>query len=40
VGTYNILVGNGGNVLTGGSGRRNLLSAGASASRLLNKSGV
>jgi hypothetical protein len=34
-GSYNILVGNGGNVLTGGTGRRNLLIAGASASTLL-----
>jgi hypothetical protein len=34
-GIYNILVGNGGNVLTGGDGRRNLLIAGASASTLL-----
>jgi hypothetical protein len=34
-GVYNILVGNGGNVLTGGDGRRNLLIAGASASTLL-----
>jgi hypothetical protein len=33
-GVYNILVGNGGNVLTGGDGRRNLLIAGASASTL------
>src|SRR5207253_6599461 len=33
-GIYNILVGNGGNTLTGGSGRRNLLIAGASASTL------
>jgi hypothetical protein len=33
-GTYNILVGNGGNVLTGGNGRPNLLIAGASASIL------
>ena len=33
-GSYNILVGNGGNVLTGGSGRRNLLVAGATASQL------
>jgi hypothetical protein len=33
-GVYNILVGNGGNVLTGGNGRRNLLIAGASASTL------
>jgi hypothetical protein len=31
---YNVLVGNGGNVLTGGDGRRNLLIAGASASTL------
>jgi hypothetical protein len=34
-GIYNILVGNGGNVLTGGDGRRNLLIAGTSASTLL-----
>jgi serralysin len=34
-GSYNILVGNGGNVLTGGNGRRNLLIAGASASTLI-----
>jgi hypothetical protein len=34
-GVYNILVGNGGNILTGGDGRRNLLIAGASASTLL-----
>src|SRR5205807_5124873 len=33
-GVYNILVGNGGNVLTGGNGRRNLLIAGSSASTL------
>jgi hypothetical protein len=33
-GTYNILVGNGGNALTGGNGRRNLLIAGLSASTL------
>jgi hypothetical protein len=33
-GVYNILVGNGGNVLTGGPGRRNLLIAGSSASTL------
>jgi hypothetical protein len=33
-GAYNLLVGNGGNVLTGGNGRRNILVAGASASRL------
>jgi hypothetical protein len=34
-GIYNILVGNGGNTLTGGNGRRNLLIAGASASTLV-----
>src|SRR5262249_49902110 len=34
-GVYNILVGNGGNVLTGGDGRRNLLIAGGSASTLV-----
>jgi hypothetical protein len=34
-GIYNILVGNGGNVLTGGNGRRNLLIAGGLASTLL-----
>jgi hypothetical protein len=34
-GVYNILVGNGGNVLVGGDGRRNLLIAGASASTLI-----
>jgi hypothetical protein len=33
-GIYNILVGNGGNVLTGGTGRRNLLIAGGTASTL------
>jgi hypothetical protein len=33
-GVYNILVGNGGNTLTGGNGRRNLLIAGSSASTL------
>src|SRR5262249_42376008 len=33
-GIYNILVGNGGNTLIGGNGRRNLLIAGASASTL------
>src|SRR5262249_56834415 len=33
-GAFNILVGAGGNVLTGGDGRRNLLIAGASASTL------
>ena len=35
VGLYNILVGNGGNTLTGGIGRRNLLIAGSSASTLI-----
>jgi hypothetical protein len=34
-GSYNVLIGNGGNVLTGGNGRRNLLVAGASASTLI-----
>jgi hypothetical protein len=34
-GVYNILIGNGGNVLTGGDGRRNLLIAGATASTLV-----
>ena len=34
-GVYNILVGNGGNLLIGGDGRRNLLIAGSSASNLL-----
>ncbi len=34
-GSYNILVGNGGNVLIGGNGRRNLLAAGGSASTLI-----
>jgi hypothetical protein len=33
-GSYNVLIGNGGNVLTGGNDRRNLLVAGASASQL------
>jgi hypothetical protein len=33
-GTYNLLIGNGGNVLTGGTGRRNILVAGGSASTL------
>jgi hypothetical protein len=33
-GLYNLIVGNGGDVLTGGSGRRNLLIAGAAASML------
>jgi hypothetical protein len=34
-GVYNILVGNGGNVLTGGDGRRNLLIAGTTPSTLI-----
>jgi hypothetical protein len=34
-GSYNILVGDGGNVLTGGTGRRNLLIAGPTASTLI-----
>jgi hypothetical protein len=34
-GIYNILVGNGGNLLIGGDGRRNLLIAGSSASTLI-----
>jgi hypothetical protein len=34
-GVFNILIGNGGNVLTGGDGRRNLLIAGGSASTLI-----
>jgi hypothetical protein len=38
-GSYNILVGNGGNVLTGGRGRRNLLIAGARASTLQSGDG-
>jgi hypothetical protein len=38
-GLYNLLIGNGGNVLTGGSGRRNLLVAGGSASTLLGGNG-
>jgi len=33
-GSSNVLIGNGGNVLTGGDGRRNLLSASATASQL------
>jgi hypothetical protein len=33
-GTYNLLIGNGGNVLTGGTGRRNILVAGGTASTL------
>jgi hypothetical protein len=38
-GSYNILVGFGGNVLTGGNGRRNLLIAGAASSTLLGGDG-
>ncbi len=38
-GSYNILVGNGGNVLTGGNGRSNLLIAGGSASQLFGGNG-
>jgi hypothetical protein len=34
-GLYNLLIGNGGNVLTGGVGRRNILVAGGSASTLI-----
>jgi hypothetical protein len=34
-GLYNLLIGNGGNILTGGAGRRNILVAGASASPLI-----
>jgi hypothetical protein len=34
-GLYNLLIGNGGNVLTGGTGRRNLLVAGGAASTLI-----
>jgi hypothetical protein len=34
-GFYNLLIGNGGNVLTGGTGRRNILVAGGSASTLI-----
>ena len=34
-GAYNILVGNGGNTLVGGTGRRNLLIAGPAASTLI-----
>src|SRR5207248_771662 len=37
--SYNILVGNGGNVLTGGTNRRNLLVAGGSASELFGGDG-
>jgi Ca2+-binding RTX toxin-like protein len=38
-GSYNILVGNGGNVLTGGNDRRNLLIAGPTASTLIGGNG-
>jgi hypothetical protein len=38
-GSYNVLIGNGGNVLTGGNDRRNLLVAGASASTLIGGNG-
>jgi hypothetical protein len=38
-GVYNILVGNGGNVLTGGDGRTNLLIAGGAASTLIGGNG-
>jgi hypothetical protein len=34
-GSYNVLIGNGGNFLTGGTGRRNLLVAGPTASTLI-----
>jgi hypothetical protein len=34
-GLYNLLIGNGGNVLTGGTGRRNILVVGGSASTLI-----
>jgi hypothetical protein len=34
-GLYNLLIGNGGNILTGGAGRRNILVAGTSASTLI-----
>jgi hypothetical protein len=34
-GTYNLLIGNGGNTLTGGTGRRNILVAGGAASTLI-----
>ncbi len=34
-GLYNLLIGNGGNTLTGGTGRRNILVAGGSASTLI-----
>jgi hypothetical protein len=39
VGAFNILVGDGGNILTGGDGRRNLLIAGVSATTLLGGNG-
>jgi hypothetical protein len=38
-GSYNVLIGNGHNVLTGGNDRRNLLVAGASASTLIGGNG-
>ena len=38
-GSYNLLVGNGGNVLTGGNGRRNLLIGGGAASTLVGGDG-
>jgi hypothetical protein len=38
-GSYNVLIGNGGNVLTGGNDRRNLLVAGATASTLIGGNG-
>jgi hypothetical protein len=38
-GLYNLLIGNGGNVLTGGADRRNILVAGATASTLLGGNG-
>ncbi len=38
-GLYNLLIGNGGNTLTGGTGRRNILVAGGSASTLIGGSG-
>jgi hypothetical protein len=37
-GLYNLLIGNGGNVLTGGTGRRNILVAGGSGSTLIGGS--
>jgi hypothetical protein len=36
---YNLLIGNGGNTLTGGTGRRNILVAGGSASTLIGGNG-